>query len=133
MGYDRGDSFPFDFEPNGIPFVLKSEENCHHDYIPFNVKENAKYLGFSVQRIGFQILYDQEGVCVPLICTLSEYGNRKIPFRKTPPQIEQIIPFSGNSLSPRGLKFSPRKTPPGLKIPSSLNIKTTHDKNKIVT
>ena len=21
MGYDRGDSFPFDFEPNGIPFV----------------------------------------------------------------------------------------------------------------
>ena len=20
MGYDRGDSFPFDFEPNGIPF-----------------------------------------------------------------------------------------------------------------
>ena len=25
MGYDRGDSFPFDFEPNGIPFVLKSK------------------------------------------------------------------------------------------------------------
>ena len=20
MGYDRGDSFPFDFEPNGFPF-----------------------------------------------------------------------------------------------------------------
>ena len=23
MGYDRGDSFPFDFEPNGIPFGSK--------------------------------------------------------------------------------------------------------------
>ena len=23
MGYDRGDSFPFDFEPNGIPIRLK--------------------------------------------------------------------------------------------------------------
>ena len=23
MGYDRGDSFPFDFEPNEIPFGLK--------------------------------------------------------------------------------------------------------------
>ena len=23
MGYDRGDSFPFDFEPNGTPFGSK--------------------------------------------------------------------------------------------------------------
>ena len=23
MGYDRDDSFPFNFEPNGIPFGLK--------------------------------------------------------------------------------------------------------------
>ena len=26
MGYDRGDSFPFDFEPNGFPFGEKSKE-----------------------------------------------------------------------------------------------------------
>ena len=26
MGYDRGDSFPFDSEPNGIPFGSKSKE-----------------------------------------------------------------------------------------------------------
>ena len=39
MGYDRGDSFLFDFEPNGIPFGSENrKENCHHDYIPFNVK-----------------------------------------------------------------------------------------------
>ena len=25
MGYDDGDSFPFDFEPNGIPFDSKSK------------------------------------------------------------------------------------------------------------
>ena len=25
MGYDRGDSFPFDFEPNGIQFGSKSK------------------------------------------------------------------------------------------------------------
>ena len=25
MGYDRGDSFPFDFEPNGFPFSSKSK------------------------------------------------------------------------------------------------------------
>ena len=25
MGFDRGDSFPFDFEPNGIPFGSKSK------------------------------------------------------------------------------------------------------------
>ena len=25
MGYDSGDSFPFDFEPNGFPFDSKSK------------------------------------------------------------------------------------------------------------
>ena len=25
MGYDRGDSFPFDFEPNGNPFGSKAK------------------------------------------------------------------------------------------------------------
>ena len=55
MGYDRGDSFPYDFQPNVIPFWLKiydfkpngvpfgsnRKENCHHDHIPFNVKGNG--------------------------------------------------------------------------------------------
>ena len=32
MGYDRGDSFPFDFGPNRIPFGSKNQnENFHHD------------------------------------------------------------------------------------------------------
>ena len=48
MGYDRGDSFPFDFGPNGIPFgSVNRKENCHHDHIPFNVKGNGNIV-FSV-------------------------------------------------------------------------------------
>ena len=38
MGYDRGDSFPFNFEPNGIPFGSKSKGRRYHDHIPFNMK-----------------------------------------------------------------------------------------------
>ena len=38
MGYDRGDSFPSDFQPNGIPFGLENrKETRHHDHIPFNL------------------------------------------------------------------------------------------------
>ena len=47
MGYDRGDSFPFDFEPNGNPFGLNRKVSRHHDHIPFNVKENGNIV-FSV-------------------------------------------------------------------------------------
>ena len=42
MGYDRGDSFPFNFEPNGIQFGSENwKKNFHHDHIPFNVKGNG--------------------------------------------------------------------------------------------
>ena len=48
MRYDRGDSFPFDFEPNGIPFGSKSrKENCPHDHIPFKMQGNGNIV-FSV-------------------------------------------------------------------------------------
>ena len=47
MGYDRGDSFLFDFEPNLNPFGSKSKGNCHYDHIPFNVKGNGNIV-FSV-------------------------------------------------------------------------------------
>ena len=41
MGYDRGDSFTFNFKPKGKPFGSNQKENCHHDLIPFNVKGNG--------------------------------------------------------------------------------------------
>ena len=48
MGSDRGDSFPLDSEPNGIPFGSENrKENRHHDQIPFNVKGNGNII-FSV-------------------------------------------------------------------------------------
>ena len=48
MGYDRGESFPFDFL-NQIEFHLVQnwKKNRHHDHIPFNVKGN-RILVFSV-------------------------------------------------------------------------------------
>ena len=49
MGYDRGDSFNLDFEPNGISFGSENrKETCHHDHIPFNVRVNGKIV-FSVR------------------------------------------------------------------------------------
>ena len=48
MGYDRGDSFLFNFEPNGNPFGSENhKENCHHDHIPINMKGNGNIV-FSV-------------------------------------------------------------------------------------
>ena len=50
MGYDRGDSFPFDFESNGIPFGLKSKGKLSPwsiDHIPFNFKVKGNII-FSV-------------------------------------------------------------------------------------
>ena len=48
MGYDRGDSFPFDFL-NQMEFhlVQNRKENCNHDHIPFNLKRN-RYIFFSM-------------------------------------------------------------------------------------
>ena len=51
MGYDRGDNFPIDFEPNGIQFGSENlKENSHHDHIPFNVKGDGNTV-FSVHAI----------------------------------------------------------------------------------
>ena len=52
MGYGRGDSFPFDFEPNGIPFGSQSKENCHHNHIPFDLKANGNIV-FSAYKQHF--------------------------------------------------------------------------------
>ena len=50
MGYDRGDSFPFDFEPNEIPFGSKSKGKQSPYHIPFNVKGNGNIV-FSVHML----------------------------------------------------------------------------------
>ena len=68
MGYDCGDRFPFDFEPNGIPFVQNLKEICHHDHIhiPFNLKGIGNivfsvYLTFPTQNEPIKIsLFQRE-------------------------------------------------------------------------
>ena len=48
MGYDRGDSFPFDFKPKRISFGSESKgKQCHHDHILFDLKGNGNVV-FSV-------------------------------------------------------------------------------------
>ena len=46
MGYDRGDSFPFDFEPNGNPFGSKSKGKLSPRSYPiqFERKWNTSFL-----------------------------------------------------------------------------------------
>ena len=45
MGYDHGDSFPFDFEPNGIPFGSKGK--LSPGSYPIQSERNWKYSFFS--------------------------------------------------------------------------------------
>ena len=48
MGYDHGDSFPFDFEPNGNPFGSKSEGKLLPRSYPIQCESKWKYSFLSV-------------------------------------------------------------------------------------
>ena len=48
MGYDRGDSFPFDFEPNTIPFGFKSKVKLSPRSYPIQCERKWKYSFLSV-------------------------------------------------------------------------------------
>ena len=49
MGYGRGESFPFDFEPNGVPFGSKSKGKLSPRPYPiqFQRKLNTSFLSAS--------------------------------------------------------------------------------------
>ena len=51
MGYDSGDSFLFDFEPNGIPFGSKLKEKLSPRSYPIQCERNWKYSFLSVQKL----------------------------------------------------------------------------------
>ena len=66
MGYDRGDSFPFDFEPNGFPFGSKLKGKlCHYDHIPFNLNGNG--------NIVFSVYTDPENIANMKSVEISDY------------------------------------------------------------
>ena len=43
MRYDRGNSFPFDFEPNGIPFGSKSKGKQSPQSYPIQFERKSEY------------------------------------------------------------------------------------------
>ena len=49
MGHDHGDSFPFDYEPNGIPFGSKSKEKLTPQSYPIQFENKLKYSFLSVK------------------------------------------------------------------------------------
>ena len=49
MGYDLGDSFPFDSEPNGIPFGSKSKGKLSPRSYPIRCERKMKYSFLSVR------------------------------------------------------------------------------------
>ena len=50
MGYDRDDSFPFDFETNGIPLDSKSKGKLSSRSYPIQFERKWKYSFFSVRE-----------------------------------------------------------------------------------
>ena len=55
MGYDRGDSFAFDFEPNGIPFGSKSKRKLSPRSYPiqFEREWNTSFLSVRRTQLGY--------------------------------------------------------------------------------
>ena len=51
MGYDRGDRFPFDLEPNGIPFGSKSKGKLSPRSYLIQCERKWKYSFLSVERL----------------------------------------------------------------------------------
>ena len=49
MGYDRGDSFPFDFDPNEDPFGSKSKGKLSPRSYPIQCESKWKYSFLSVE------------------------------------------------------------------------------------
>ena len=54
MGYDRGDSFSFDFEPNGIPFGSKSKGKLSPRSHPNQCEMKWKHSFLSVRYTGVE-------------------------------------------------------------------------------
>ena len=63
MGYDRGDSFPFDFEPNGIPFDSEPKGKLSPRLYSnqFERKWNTSFLSVMMKNIVPNSLTRREG------------------------------------------------------------------------
>ena len=57
MGYDYGDSFPFNFESNGIPFGSESKGKLSPRSYPIPCERKWKYSFLTVADICIHIYY----------------------------------------------------------------------------
>ena len=55
MGYDRDDSFPFDFEPNGILFGSKSKGKLSPQPYPIRFERKWKFSFLSVFQMNDRV------------------------------------------------------------------------------
>ena len=60
MGYDRGDSFPFNYEPNGIPFGSKSKGELSPRSYPIQYERKRKYSFLSADNDVFKPSHNRE-------------------------------------------------------------------------
>ena len=87
MGYDRGDSFPFDFEPNGNTFGSKSKGKLSPRSYPIRCEGKWKYSFLSVYVDGLGRLYQL------LSNALSQYWHASYPIGDFHHQLE--LPLKG--------------------------------------
>ena len=74
MGYDRGDSFPFDIEPNGIPFGSKSKGKLSPRSYPIQCERKWKYSFLSVRQFFTSCFVRGQG-CAPFETFISTTQN----------------------------------------------------------
>ena len=70
MGYGCGDSFPLDFEPNGIPFGSKSKGKLSPQPYPIQCGRKWKYSFLSVYAQGKILYLKRHAWCNPSELTL---------------------------------------------------------------
>ena len=83
MGYDCGDSFPFNFEPNRIPFCSKSKGKLSPRSYQIQFERKWKYSFLSVARFACMRFHNLvPGCCRGAIVSISELDSR-FPKRPT--------------------------------------------------
>ena len=70
MGYDRGDSSPFDFEPNGFPFGSKSKGKQSPRSYPIQFERKCKHSFLSVCLFTFRNYVDKSTTDINHTCRI---------------------------------------------------------------
>ena len=80
MGYDRGDSFPFDFEPNGIQFGSIFDFIFNNLIYQFNFIFNIWFNIYILNQMEFNLVQYRKGNCHHDHIPFNVKGNGNIVF-----------------------------------------------------